>query len=434
MGNPLIIRKDSIRKLFIYRLPAKMDLLVVEKRTVARWLFYLGILIAFYGTLNPWFVWPISRFVNYLASVPVVLGMMYSYNLRQGLFNRQDFFLPFVACLVLQLVMALTSGHNVNGIIVVAFSSMVYLSVMRVDIVELRKLGDLLTKTLACILVVSIPFYFLYLAGFPLPHSHIVPEDWEYSFENYYFFLIDDRFAFELIPRFHSVFLEPSHMGMACVALLYAQIGKWNKWRCRLLFFAIVISFSLAAYLCLIVLLFSAAWMKGKAILGKIVLLLTLCTTVVVGSIFYNKGENLVNILIVQRLTTNDEGDLEGDNRTSELFTKEYDKMIDSGQFFVGKGMEGMERFGSSGNSGYRVYLYTYGLVTVFFLLVFFFLLLRTSDNTRAKVSMLIIQGLSFVAHGIPLKYYFFIPLYILLFSEVYPVKEPKKKRKEVSL
>lgn len=424
MKNPLIVRKDTINKLFQIPRPSARGLLLVDKRGVARMLLYFGILVAFYGTLNPWFVWPIARYVNYLASIPVALSMMYSFNLKQGIYNRKDYWLPFATCVLVQLVMAVTSGKNVNGLIVVAFSSLVYLSLFRLDRDELIKLGDMLTKTLACILVVSIPFYVLHKLGFQLPHSHIVPEEWDYAFENYRFFLVDDRFAFDLMPRFHSVFLEPSHLGMACVALLYAQIGKWNTWRCRILMLALFMTFSLAAYICFVVLVFSSSWMKGKAILGRIVLLFTVVAGIVVGSLFYNKGENLVNLLIVQRLTANDKGEMETDNRTSEIFTREYEKMASSEQIFLGKGLEAMERFGSSGNSGYRVFLYLYGLISVLFLVIFFVCMFRTSDNLRAKVAMSIISMLSFVAHGIPLKFYFFIPLYILIFSEVYPKKK----------
>lgn len=427
MKGIFLVRKDAVARLFQIPRPNVRDFLLVEKRTVARWLFFFGILIAYYGTLNPWFMWPVARYVHYLASVPVVAAMLFSKNLKKGIFNRSDYQQPFLACVALQLVMALTSGKNINGIIVVAFSSVVYLSLLKLDRDELHRMADMLTRSMACILVVSIPFYLLYLAGFSLPHSHVAATEWDYSFENYRFFLMDDRFATDLIPRFHSVFLEPSHLGMACIALLYAQIGKWHTWRCRILFLGLLMSFSLAAYLCLVVLVFSSAWMKGKAIVGKVILLLSIVSSIVVGSIFYNKGQNLVNVLIVQRLSTNSEGKIEGDNRTSDIFTKEYEKMAGSEQIFLGKGMEAMERFGGSGNSGYRVFLYTYGLVSVFFLLIFFFFIFRTSDNARAKVAMSIISLLSFVAHGIPIKYYFFIPLFVLIFSEVYPHQKQEK-------
>ena len=243
----------------------------------------------------------------------------------------------------------------------------------------------------------------------------------DYQFDIYLFFLVDMRFNFELIPRFHSVFLEPSHLGMACIALLYSQIGRWNTWPCRVLFLALLMSFSLAAYLCLVVMLFSAAWMKGKSIIGKIVLLSVLGGAMVVGSIFYNRGDNLVNQLIVQRLALNEEGNIEGDNRTTDLFTREYEKAIDSGDILLGRGMEEVQKFGF-GNAGYRVYIYTYGLVTLFFLVLFFAVLSRTSPNRRAVLSMLLIELVTFIPHAQPIRFYTFIPYYILMFSTVYPV------------
>jgi hypothetical protein len=115
-----------------------------------------------------------------------------------------------------------------------------------------------------------------------------------------------------------------------------------------------------------------------------------------------------------------EEGEMEGNNRTSDLFTKEYDKMISSGEIFFGRGNEELAKFGF-GNSGYRVFIYCYGIVSVFCLCVMFFAVTRTSTNKRACISMLLIHALSFWAHGIPHRPYIYISLYVLLFSMVYP-------------
>lgn len=425
----LIIRKDFISRRLRIRRPKATNLMLLEKRTIVRWSMYVGILIAYYGTLLPWPLWPINRFVPILAALPIVVSLLLSRNLKQPIFDRKDYLLPLLSCFILLLSLAMTSGKNFNAILMALFSATIFLSLFKINPKELNRIGDMLAKSMALLMCLSIPFYIMYLMGVSLPHSHIVPSDWDYSYENYRFFLIDDRAALELIPRFHSVFLEPSHLGMACIALLYAQIGKWNTWRCRVLFLTIVMTFSLAAYLCLVVMLFSAAWMKGKAILGKVVLLLGIVIGIVVASFVYRNGDNLFNRLIVQRMTIDNDGKLEGDNRTDETFTREFDKLMSSNQALFGKGLEGMERFGSHGNSGYRVFIYMYGLVSVFLLVVFFFSFLRTSNNTRAKVAMSIISLLSFVAHGIPTKFYFFIPLYILVFIEVYPTKQLKGRK-----
>lgn len=421
MRNPLIINKQPYRQLLTIHKLNISNILTIKKETIVRWLFYFGILLAFFGSATPWFLWGIYRYYVLFAFVPIITSMLYGYNNHINLFSRKDFKLPTLFAFLALFVMALTSGKNVNGLVMVFFSTTIYFALFKYNKEELGKLSDMLTNTMMGLMAVSIPFYFLYLAGVSLPHHGLVVQD--YTFENYIFFLVDDRFRLELIPRFHSVFLEPAHLGMACIALLYSQIGKWNTWRCKVLFFTVAITFSLAAYICMVALLFSSAWMKGKAVIGKIIMLISIGATIIIGSIFYNDGNNLVNMQIVQRLTMNNDGKIEGDNRTTGIFTKVYDKFTESDDFFFGAGMENMLKYGS-GNAGYRVFFYTYGFLSFIFVIALFIALLYTSTNIRACISVIIINAMSFIPHGIPTKFYLFIPLYILLFSDVYPNKK----------
>lgn len=427
LSDIFIIHTKNIQRLFFVRKINLSRLYFIQVRKIALYTSFLGLFIVYYASLTPWFLWSIHKYYVFFALVPLLLGMLMSRQLKQPIFNRKDYLYPLIACILLQLTMALTSRKNINGVLMVVFSSMIYMSLFRMEIKELKRLSNYLTTSMACILVISIPFYIIHLLGVHLPHFHTAPADLDYSFENYYFFLVDDRFAFEFIPRFHSIFLEPSHLGMACISLLYSQIGNWNKLSCKILFVGIFMTFSVAAYICLILLFFSSAWMKGKAILGKILLILTLCVITIITSLIYNKGNNLVNQLIVQRLTLNTEGKIEGDNRTTAIFTKEYNKLASSEEIIIGKGMEKFLRFGNNGNSGFRVYIYCYGLLSILMLIIFFITLFRTSTNRRAVVSMTLISIASFIAHGTPILYYFFIPLYILLFNETTPQKKLTK-------
>ncbi len=428
MRNPFILRKASIDRLFLIHGFNLSHLMLIEKHEIARWLFYLGMLLVIYGSLDPWFLWRIYRYYTLFAFVPIVISLLWSRNLKRPLFDRKDWLYPTVSCALLILVMTLASGKNINGVFMVFFSTVVYYSLFRLNHDELQRLGDFLSTCMASLMAISIPFYLAYLIGVPLPHFHVAPEGMDYSYENYYFFMVDDRFYMELIPRFHSVFIEPAHLGMACVTLLYCQIGKWNTWRCKILFLTIAMTFSLAAYICMVLMLFSSTWMKGKAIIGKIIALCVIFAFIVIGSIFYNKGDNLVNTLIVQRLALNSDGEIEGDNRTTDVFTKEYEKMIRQGEWMTGKGLEDFQRYGF-GNSGFRVFLYCYGGISVLFLILFLGCYLHTSDNPRAIWCVLLITFASFIAHGIPIKYYFFVPLYIFAFSRV----RPKKKESEIT-
>ena len=418
MRNLFIIPKKFVDRLFLWPKPDFTKLYLIQKHSIAVWLFYFGAILVYFSSLTPWFLWPIQRYYMPLASLPILASLLMSVRLKRPIFTRKDYFLPVCSMSLLLLMMALSSGRNVNGFIMIVFSTTVYLSLFKVNIPLLRKLGDTIATLMACILAVSIPFFILHLLGFPLPHTQA--EAFDYTFDNYRFFLVDHRFNWELIPRFHSVFIEPGQLGMACITLLYAQAGKWNTWRCRIIFLGLIMTFSLAAYLCLVVMLFSVSWMKGKAVIGKILLLGGVILVIGVGSMFYNRGENLINQMIVSRLLLNEDGEVEGNNRTTDLFTREYEKLFSTGEIIIGKGNEDLAKFGF-GNSGYRVFIYCYGLVSVGCLLVLFYALLRSSTNKRAAISMLIIHGLSFWAHGIPHRPYLFIALYMLLFSPVCP-------------
>lgn len=399
----------------------------IQKRTVAFWLVCFSFFLVVFSSAPVWFLLPIQSYYMPVASLPIAIALLLSTRLKSPLFSRTDYLWPTLSIGMLLLVMAISSGRNVNGFFMVAFSVLVYSALFRLNLVDLRRLSDFLTYALACILIVSIPFYFFYLFGGNLPHFRFVFG--LYTFDNYYFFLVDDRFNLQLIPRFCSVFIEPAQLGMTCVTLLFPQAGKWHTLRCRILFLALLMSFSLAAYACLVFMLFAVAWMKGKAVLGKIILLGTIVLSIGVTAMFYNRGDNLVNQLIVSRVMLDENGEMEGNNRATGLFVKEYDKFIASGEVLFGRGHESLEKFGF-GNAGYRVYIYCYGLISVVFLLLMFWTLARTSTNRRACVSMLLLHALSFWAHGIPHRPMILIPLYILMFSTVTPLSYQMKQNK----
>ena len=61
MKNPFIIPKDTLNRLFLWHKPNLSQLFLIQKRTVALWLFYLGIIIVYFTSLTPWPLWPIQR-------------------------------------------------------------------------------------------------------------------------------------------------------------------------------------------------------------------------------------------------------------------------------------------------------------------------------------------------------------------------------------
>lgn len=426
MHNPLLIHKSTLDALFTFRWKGLGRYLMFELRDVARGLFFLSITLAVFCSLLPWFVWPVARFFQMIACVPLILSILLSRSLLNPIFTRTDHLAPLLSVTAVILCMALCSGKNLNGFLMIPFDVLIFYALFKINLSDLQVLGDVLAKTMGYILTVSIPIYILYLLGFSLPHYHVAPDAVLHTYDNYRFFLIDDYAeVVSLFPRFISIFPEPSWLGMGCVTLLYCQIGKWNTWRCRIMFVATIMSFSLAAIICLIVMLFSVAWMKGKAIIGKIFLLFFFIVSGAIGAIYYNDGDNIVNTLVVQRLALDEEGNLEGDDRTTDSFTKEFHKMWTNGEWLTGEGTAHFQRF-AEGNSGYRVFLYINGMLSFILLVVFFSLVLRGSDNRRAILSFILFMALTFIAHGAPLRYTYIVPLYIFAYCRVFPHAKEK--------
>lgn len=398
------IERDKLDRLFI-----------IEKSDIAFTLLYLGILIAYLGSMQPWFMWKVSHYYSLIAAMPIILGWLLSRTLKKQLFTRLDYKYPLIAYCVIALYMAIVNQGNMNGFIVIAFNAINFLAIFSLDIKLLSKLMKWLCITIAIMMLLSIPCYIMYLMGFSLPYKSVENEDLMYSFYNYYFFLLDNRFTAEtILPRFHSVFLEPGHLGSACVFLLLTQISQWKKWYNIVLFITTLMTFSLAAYLLLVVMYFIALWLRGKNVWIHLVVIGTMLT---IGAIFaynYNKGNNLVNMFILERLEIDKDGKFVGDNRVTDEFDNEFESFISSNDIIFGRKYENA-KFGW-GNSGYRVFIYDFGLMFVILLLIFYLICSMGCMNIKVKLAMFAFGIVTFWARSTLLDYFDFLPLYAMMY------------------
>lgn len=387
----------------------KIDIFKIRKKDIARMCFHIGILIAYWGALMPWFVWKIEGVYFILSFMFIFMSMLISRTLKSPLFTRKDFQVPMISYLILVIMMRVVNGNNINSYISLVFYSLIFLSLFTASITELKKLMKFLCKVMAILLAVSLFFFLLYILGFPLPNSPIAHEELMYSYTNYYFFLIDDRVFFVLIPRFHSVFMEPGHLGTAGTFLLLTQLGNWKKWYNAIILLSTILTFSLAAFVLLVIVLFVNAWIKGKRILPKLLCLIGFIVIVSIGAIFYNDGDNLLNTLIIERLEI-DDGKLVGDNRVTDTFEAAFNDFLQTDDILFGREYE-LAEFGW-GNAGYRVYIYDYGFVVLVLTILFYILAVWSSMERRAVISMFVIAVASFWVRATPLSFYYFIPLY----------------------
>ena len=428
--------KDDLLKIRVGRLSdcLKIDrkkllsLFVYDRADVSFFMFFIGILIAFYGSLTPWFLWPISGTFPMVASVPIALAWLMSSMSDKHIFTRKEFLYPTLAYILIAGYMAIVNANNLNGFLSIGFNVFIFLSIFALELSLLEKLMNYLTVSMAVLLLFSIPCFILYLLGFPLPFSSIENEDLMYSYYNYYFFLLDNRFITDFIPRFHSVFLEPAHLGSACVFLLLTQFGKWRKWYNLVLIVAIIMTFSLTAYILFLASIFFNQWVRGKRILIHIVSLTAVLVAVGVFSYYYRNGDNMVNTLILERFEVDDTtGELVANNRVTEEFDDEFDDFIGSSDILFGREYD-LLKYGF-GNSGYRVSIYDFGILYVFFLLFFYIMCSYHSTNRRAVIAMFAIGAATFWARSSLLGYYDFLPLYAMAYMS--PVAANKDMKKD---
>ena len=318
-------------------------------------------------------------------------------------YNRSNYLLAIISYIVLVYYQTFVNELNIKSHIFNLFNVCIFYALFKIEENGLRRLSTILAQTMAVLLSVSMPFFALYIIGFPLPSINANFGEL-YSYSNYFFFLIDDRSLFTIIPRFQAVFLEPGQMGTATALLLLMQSGNWRKWYNIVLIIATLISFSLAAYVLFVIVTFLNLWMQGKNVVKKAIIAVTFIAAVVIGSFYYNSGYNLVHDLIILRLEIED-GKMAGDNRVREDTQAEFETFLQSSDIVFGKNFER-----EWGGAGFKMFLLDYGIVGILLLAAFYCISLY-SPNNRAFLSALIIGTLNFIVRDFPLWYAYYIPL-----------------------
>lgn len=402
------------------------DIFLIHKGQLAFGLFVFGLFLGILGSLQPIYMWKFASTYSILASIPILLSLWLSRTITQPIFTRTDFIKPLIAYIFAQILMKLVAGSNINSYVELCFNIIIMYALFSIDLNLLQKTSNIICKAIGAFLAISLLVYFLYILGYPLPNASIAHPTLDYTYISYPFLLVDDRQFMVLIPRFNSVCLEPGHLGTLGSLLLLSQIGQWKKWYNIIILVATIFSFSLAAYVLIVLILFIIAWTKGKNILPSIFAICAFMVTIGIGATFYNDGDNLVNELILSRLEVEDDGNISGNNRVTDEFQAEYDKFVLTSDIFLGRG-NSLEKFGF-GNAGYKVFLYDYGLITAIFIIAFYILAILPSKNHRAKIGTFIVFLAGFWVRAIPLYYYFFVPLYIFAYTDKNRYNLPSKE------
>ena len=384
--------------------------LVFGKQDIAIALFTTGIAINIFASIHVMYFWMIEAYCPFVTMPLFIMSVLLSRSTHTPIYTRTDYLLPTLLSLIVQYYQCLVNAQNIVPFIISTTSLCMFYCMFRIDKEIAEKSLTKICKVFAGFLIISILFFFLHFIGVNLPNVSV--ERGNYSYTNFFFFLLDDRELWNiLIPRFNSVFLEPGHMGTTIIMLLATQIGKWKKWYNVVLFVALLMSFSLAAYCLGVMLLFLRLWMLRRKIVLKVLGLVSFLGIIVGGSFVYNDGDNMLNNLIVMRLEVSDTGDdFKGNNRVSEDFEKEFESFLGSSDVLFGREMD----YEGWGNSGYRVYIYDYGMAGFALFLLFYFFAFRTGRDIRAITTAFVLAMTNFWIRGYPMLFAFVFPYFII--------------------
>lgn len=360
-------------------------------------LFKFSLLLLLLQSIFAWFLWETFIFTIIFAFMATFIFYFTSKGCFS--FNRSNV-IPIVLLVIVQLYVV--KGMNTNALIAALLRIIIFSAVLLLNDRIKIDLFHFFTKAFAILLSVSLFGWILFLLGVPLPNNPTDFNNGLYYFNNYYFFLLEISSIGVLIPRYSSVFLEPSYLGMIASFLFIANRFELKRKAVLIIFIAILFTFSLAAY---IVLLISAS---GYIILcSKKPIRNFMIFGLFLFSIYFyfsnlNNGDNLVNNLIFERLKY-ENGDLAGNNRFSPDLDVYLQQSMKTNDKYWGIGAAKFRQMTwEGGNAGYKVYLLQYGIVGT--LLVFlFYISMFLSNKSKLAWILLIAYVLIFLQAAYPL-------------------------------
>ena len=235
--------------------------------------------------------------------------------------------------------------------------------------------------------------WILFLIGIPMPHF-TNDSDAYYIHTIYPFFNLNGFPETQLIPRFAGPFLEPGHLGTLCVFLLYVQQFNLRKFGNVILLIGVLFSLSLAAYGLMIGAVMLALYNKRRY--KTCVFIFGFFIICGLGATLYNGGDNPINQAIVLRLEMDENGQIAGNNRTTNAFEATYTRFLSSNDIWFGYGRKafGVRGDGTDnitiGCATYKRYFFLRGIIGSF-LIISFLILYWYKYRDRKTLGFLIV-------------------------------------------
>lgn len=373
---------------------------------------FILFLLALYS-MQPYFFWDKSIIAAGLSALLVLLyiaqnsftpSFIKEYIEKQCKKQIRLYVLYFVYAII---IFCYFANRNFNNILLPFLSTFIPVIIFILCTEEEKHYFQIITtNTMSIICGVSLFFFLLYLTGvFSLPSYKIYhpTNKFYYYFENYILFIIvRGKNTLNIIPRFQSIFTEPGHLGMMCALLLYGNKYNFRRKRIIILLFSLIFSLSLAAYV-----LFFAGLILYKFFISRKKLEFIFTASfisvglILSGFLFYKMHpESVLSQRILSRLVIDNEKGIAGNNRNTKAFDKEFELFKKEGVNLLfgtcATGNTESSKFPKGGNSSYKTYIYDFGLLGLF-ILILFYLSFIYGANSKIMFGMFILFSLSFL-------------------------------------
>lgn len=227
------------------------------------------------------------------------------------------------------------------------------------------------------------------ICGIVASLSPILPLGFPYRVVEYYgnetAVYLDFKFSYiyinDDIPRLCGLFNEPGYFGTITALMLIADGCRLKHWGNIVILIAGGLSLSLAFFL-LIVLYFVLRQVKNTVRLVVTISIFVLFIVSIPNIKVDNPGvQRLINRFYVE------DGNMAGNNRTSDQFEMVYESMFDDGSFLFGRGTSYLQEK-RIGAGSYKAYVMRFGIIGYFFLIapLLYFALCFARKNYMALI------------------------------------------------
>lgn len=382
------------------------------------WRFFkVLLLIMVFYSLNCWLFFNansmLMRFAYLIFAIPFFLNARFWDTSRKRVIT---------AILLAFLQLYCSGSGNLNLYIFTILGSLPVISIVLLRDEYLVDLLDSFQKIMYPLLALGSFFWILHLVGFDLPSTEVTfgetagqsgMPDAQYYFSNHFLYLVNNS-AFVRwnadIPtffRFSSIFSEPGYLGIMLTFLLYINKFDMKDRRNIVYLISLLLTLSLAGYI-MALLAYTAQRLELSK--NRIAVLVSIGIALMAGYLFfsnYKGGNNAINDAIIARLKVEEDGNIAGNNRTSEALDKQFEDFLTSTDLFFGFPNRDQIEFGV----GYKKFLLKNGLFGLALFLIFLSRISKRAGNYRSWI-LFILYVLMFARGDVTMFWAAFIMIF----------------------